>query len=329
MHLREACVRCYASSRILRTTLQNALAIHLDNAPVMDNLSLKDVGRIFYTRDGRTVRLLGFVINSPEGLVGKHSYLVAAQTEDPESGDFYDGHEYTTYGPLYASAPVVAKSEVLTALHEKIAAAKKDLAELHATITSTDTEFLAVQSKIAAHAHLRFVLDYLEGDVLDRPACLTSYGVIRVELLRDIIQYEDAYYKNSKHLKLLTLYGDSKGNLTWKLSHYSDGSGSCGYEIEIADRGITLAEYCVEKYREAINGAIANNDLDKLATYMETCPEALLPEHRNAYQRMYTKRGAQLLVKKAEELAKIAKEIDDLKTKMGDYKHDTNDTDGI
>lgn len=119
--------------------------------------------------------------------------------------------------------------------------AKQDarLRRVEMEIKSAEAERSKIRTKLdglkAIFKQSQLLSKNLEGQVLDTLISVMSgtceYLVIsRGYGVPDIIKFDDALIKNTDYgqyesLKLMTLMGRSDGNLSYRISHYSDGSG--------------------------------------------------------------------------------------------------------
>ena len=115
-------------------------------------------------------------------------------------------------------AEIVRKNELLSNLLDKIHAAQSN-------IRNVENEVAARLKKISAYKGLERIEDWLDGKLTHCVVC--SYGNSwRIsEFTKEFCGASNDYERNKK-LKLLTLFGTHERTAEWKLSHYSDGSGS-------------------------------------------------------------------------------------------------------
>jgi len=146
-----------------------------------------------------------------------------------ESHDYYNDEWSTGLSGRKTFVDAIYLSPPRDLIDESILAANEQLAEIRNSISSGNDEFRTVKADIDALkseleniAPLRNVIDFMNGDF--------KYFALPDEwqgpkILEKNIAFTDEG-EHERDTKLLTLFGKSDGNLTWKLSKYSDGSGS-------------------------------------------------------------------------------------------------------
>lgn len=77
------------------------------------------------------------------------------------------------------------------------------------------------KAEYAKHTALSRIDDFIAGKITH--FVTASYEGVILESLAAGVASTDKY---DRALKLLSLYGDSNGDLQWRINHYSDGSGS-------------------------------------------------------------------------------------------------------
>ncbi|MBC8642099.1 hypothetical protein IAG25_35425 [Caballeronia sp. EK] len=142
-------------------------------------------------------------------------------------------HEHEDYDePIYGSPETwkeVFSSPPTQKLHAEVAEVeaklKTVLDELHAVRAERHAEDAAYQARAALRKQfkqLEKLDDFIAGKITHFLVSEGDYYPPRIEEFESFIKTKDRY---DKQLRLLSLYGDSKGDLTWNLDRYSDGSG--------------------------------------------------------------------------------------------------------
>lgn len=147
---------------------------------------------------------------------------------------FGDGERDIEYGPLvqwhntdiFAAAPKAKLSDEIVTLQEQVAKLKSEISELQRNKREEEKEIAARKDRIKQHEKLKRLDDYLAGKI-------THYVIVRfglpyiAEAAKEYANdYDNSRWENNKKLKLLTFFGNSKGDTEFNLSSYSDGSGS-------------------------------------------------------------------------------------------------------
>lgn len=115
------------------------------------------------------------------------------------------------------------------AVDAEVAKALADLAEIRQQISKTRGELAVAQREAKAeltvlekHPKFTRLIDYLEGRITH--FVVSDYYGPQIKTWDELAVYRED--KRDKGVKLLTLYGDSKGNTEWNLNTYRDGSGT-------------------------------------------------------------------------------------------------------
>lgn len=288
-----------------------------------DTFTVADVGRSFYTASGEKVRL--------EAVLGPDQYdqHVVTRTITIYSGDeVYDevGDMYMV-DRLFRKAPIAKKSEELEDLLKAITAAKIELATVNAKIHETEKNSKEVLKRCAAFPALCLALDYLEGNT-DKWVCVTvNYRSCTLHKLTEYLTYEDAYdYKNRLKLKLLSLFGNTHGQVTWGMSAYADGSGSTT-TLYIFGSDAEAQNFILERVSKEISDALHNGNLWAAKEWADNHPKAATPEQQERLDAFRLDNLKASLVKSAEDVSKATKEFEKIKGELKAAK--TGGTDGL
>lgn len=115
----------------------------------------------------------------------------------------------------------------LVELNAKVDAARLELAGLHKERSTLDNDARDRLARLKQHAALKHLDDYLAGKITHF-VVMPSYGsTVFVKSLADALKSEDMY---AREMRLLSLYGTSNGDLQFKITQYSEGSGGACYE---------------------------------------------------------------------------------------------------
>ena len=227
-----------------------------------------------------------------------------------------------------ANPPIGKKCKELEDLQKQINAAHDTLTALKEEIATTHETEANLLTRVKAYPALRFVLDYLEGDVLDRPCVMDWTGGWKIMPLREALTYKDEYaYRDPNKLRLLSLYGNSNGDLRWNISHYSDGSGNTT-TLYVAENHADAENFLTTRIRDEVAIAIKNDRINYAEQLDTRYPGRTTTEQREKIEnyRLDSLRGR--LVRKAEELRKVQGEFDAVKTELQAKKGEDNVTAG-
>lgn len=154
--------------------------------------------------------------------LGEHGHLVKPQMVDYE-GDCFEG------------APIIWQTAMAdppnSRIEERAAELAAQLSSMHEQITARraelrliDAEYSAAIDRIKAYPAVKRIDDFLGGKITHM--VIRTWGGIQIKTLADALKGGNGDDRYDTSLKLLTLYGDSKGDLQWKVNQYRDGSGS-------------------------------------------------------------------------------------------------------
>ena len=129
-----------------------------------------------------------------------------------------------TLGKIFAAAPREVYDKTIETLDTKIAALESQKRALEEEIRKSKFDETERKKRIMVNAALERIDDFLAGNI--KYIVFGEYDV-RIEPFDQAMRYKDNdYEKVPSQIKLLSLFGDTKGDLAWKLNRYSDGSGS-------------------------------------------------------------------------------------------------------
>lgn len=281
-----------------------------------DTFTVADVGRTFYTPSGEKVRL--------EGVLGPDQYdqYVVTRKVTIYSGDeAYDevGEMYIC-DKLFRKAPIAKKAEELEDLLKAITAAKIELASVNAKIHETEKTSKEILKRCAALPPLQLAVDYLEGNT-DKWMCVViNYGSCTVHKLTDYLTYEDTYdYKNRFKLKLLSLFGNTGGQVTWGMSAYTDGSGST-VQLRVFESTAEAQDFVRQYVTKLIGEALHNGNLWMAKEWADNHPEAISPDQREQLEAFRIDNLKKTLAKRAEEVSAAKEEFEKTKSELQEAK---------
>jgi hypothetical protein len=151
---------------------------------------------------------------------GDHIVKPTMETDEDEP---WEGSP-VTLRKVFSSAPREMYDKNIEALDAKIAKLEDQKHALDEEIRKSKFDETERKKRIKVNSSLKRIDDFLEGKVTH--IVFGEYDV-RIETFDEAIRYkENEYEKIPSKLRLLSLFGNSNGNLEWNLNTYSDGSGS-------------------------------------------------------------------------------------------------------
>lgn len=153
---------------------------------------------------------------------GKH--IVMPMYEYPDGGGF-TGEPFSTSIVFDTDeAPKTRLSKQLDNLDAKLRAKREQLVAMESKATQLQREHNATVAKLKEHAVLKNIEDFLEGRITH--FLVTTDRGAKVSTLAEELEYQEDRYDRHKCFRLLSLYGDSKGDISWNVGGYRDGSGN-------------------------------------------------------------------------------------------------------
>jgi len=143
--------------------------------------------------------------------------------EDPHTGGHFDqeSETITQVYRIYNKPPVEKFSEKVVELTEEVSKLQGEVRSAREERNEMSTEIEAMHSRAKLNDQLKYIFDFLDQKVTH--IVKNSWSGVQVMTLEECIDNDDNW-RDSK--RLVSLFGDSKGNLDWRVNRYSDGSGS-------------------------------------------------------------------------------------------------------
>ncbi len=164
-----------------------------------------------------------YVSEHPSG--AGHICLPWFESRDNDGSPYDWTGDPVTIRVVYSDAQeAVQKSEAKVAeLNAKADALRLELAELQKTKSASDREISERKARITQHEKLRLLDDYIAGKITHFVVAPEYGSTVEVKTVEQALKDND---RHARGIKLLTLYGDSKGDLQFRINSYSDGSGN-------------------------------------------------------------------------------------------------------
>lgn len=170
-------------------------------------------GTEVYSSDGRMGRYVGPVA---------YGHAVEPVFEHDDGPTHYG--DVQSWSHVHLKPPTETLHAECAELQETITRRRVELEAVRMERQALDAELKERQKRFIAHAQLNLLDDFIAGKITHLVIDDTAYG-INIQTAEKALDYQDGdRWVKHKKLKLLSLYGDSKGDLTWGLSSYSDGS---------------------------------------------------------------------------------------------------------
>lgn len=152
-------------------------------------------------------------------------FVVTDCLED-DTGESFQGEPYVV--PAVLDSPCTARvASEYQAVADKLDAARKELAAIREEIRTAESGRQEILARISQKRGLERIDDFLSGRI--RYVVMNQFGRVKVLPLEQCTCEGDDKHRD---LKLISLFGDSNGNVFWRANQYKDGSG-CWHEIDL------------------------------------------------------------------------------------------------
>jgi hypothetical protein len=184
-------------------------------------------GTIVYDRSGHEAR---YVTRLPNGghLVRPRVTYYDGDSEDISYEGVAEWHE------VFLKPPVEVLNAEVAALDAKLEDLRKAIRVRCDEQRVLDAQMATRKDRLKQHEQLAQLDDFIAGKITHFVIKDMGYAVEHCRAIAidtfDHAMKEDTQWSRGA-LKLLTLFGGSKGDLTWRLNRYSDGSGSHHDEV--------------------------------------------------------------------------------------------------
>lgn len=175
-----------------------------------------EYGQRVYLADGTAV---SYITNLPAGHVVTFEVFTGEGDEyGPEVGE-----SALVVADVHAEPPVAAKNEEIAALDAKIAERRQQIAKLREEIAAEERSAKERRASLAKWDGLQTLEDFLAGRITHF-VMQNEYGYCPkiVPFANGMAYIEEG---RAQGMRLLSLYGRSNGDMTWRVNRYYDGSG--------------------------------------------------------------------------------------------------------
>lgn len=272
-----------------------------------------EVRSIAYTRQGRKVHIDAITTDGDYVVSGMNAAVWGEEVYE-ERGETWIERDLT------ATPPVEIFDEDIKARTEKIAELRNKHSELTASVANAEKEVKDRLAKLQKFNGLENLEAFIDGRVTH--VVIDGWSEIKVMGI-DALDYTEtdswSHGRLSKGIKLVVLFGNSKGDLTWNVNQYKDGSGGswqriqpCMSQAEGEEIRRQWALERLEGYRSNIDGAHKRHDL--IAAAVKRCEEygAAVPEDFKVIADAFVEEA------KAKQLAAIEAEIEKHRQKLSE-----------
>lgn len=169
-----------------------------------------EIGMELFTKDGRRVELLAVTTD------GAYVVSQVLRFDDYDGSYGFSRGETTFEEQLWKKAPVTVVDEEIAAAEKRLHEAERLCSEKLSAALNAEREVRDRLAKLSKYKGLEHLEAFIDGKITHF-VDLYSY---------DILTAAQAIERREYGPKLLSLFGDAKGNLSWRVNEYRDGSGS-------------------------------------------------------------------------------------------------------
>lgn len=236
-----------------------------------------------YSADGD---LVSYVAAIPNG------HIVSPLYGDGEEEPRYSSESTYTTKHVSKEPPVEAKTAEIAKLDSQITEKSEQLKTLRQAIAAEEKAAKGRHAELTKWSGMQTLEAFLAGKITHVVA-YTNWSGPKIQTFAECFDYFDSSYsrqwKRPDGMKLLTLFGRSKDDVTWKVNEYYDGSGSntrvfpaTSYEqaVEIA-KGL-WNERLKEFLSKSEENAYPNNDFVELGQKLGCEIPQVLADRRHA-----------------------------------------------
>lgn len=183
---------------------------------------------------------------------GKH--IVMPMYEYPDGGGF-TGEPFSTAAVFITDDAVKTKlSKQVDELDAKLRAKREQLVSMEAKATQLQREQNTILAKLKEHTVLKNIEDFLAGRITH--FLFASTRGAEVKTLAETLEYKESSYDRKCKFRLLGLYGNTNGDITWEVNSYRDGSG----------HNTTVTPFCSEEEALSARDSFLRTELHKRLT---------------------------------------------------------------
>ena len=175
---------------------------------------------IEFKQGERYYNLEGQAVIYAANVDGKHCVRPVLEDED---GELFEG-DITFASKLFTAPPIEHYAKEVSTLTSAIIAKRLELEEVQASLQAAEKEARSRISAIKQHKGLELLEDFLAGRITHLVLC--GCGEIVIQEFSKAIKRTDDWSNPVHQIRLLSLFGKSNGDLSWRLNQYSDDSGN-------------------------------------------------------------------------------------------------------
>lgn len=151
-------------------------------------------------------------------------FVVETYSEDCETGEAYLSGDKKIVTKVFDSPPVAHIAKEYTELQAKLSDIRKQVAAAEKNARDAMPEWNRLTERLSQVPGLQRIADFIDGKFTH--AVVHQYGKVEILSGDDLRVKEDTWKRLPDKIKLITLFGDADGNMTWNISKYKCESSS-------------------------------------------------------------------------------------------------------
>jgi hypothetical protein len=177
------------------------------------------------------------------------SHLVAPEYEGGDYGEPHWGAP-EEWREIFSTPPTVKLEAKVDELDKLITEKREELKRVNKELDECGRKYQEQLKKLKQHLALKRIEDYLDGK-FTHFLQVPGYGAPTLISKDDALKGVDGYDRYNRDMKLLTLFGTTKGDLQWRINRWGDGSGgeTNVYPCESEEEAIAIVR---KLYAEAV-----------------------------------------------------------------------------
>lgn len=176
-----------------------------------------------YLADGRAVEVIQEL---PDG----RGFVVEYLEEDGESGESVPSGQLDIFREVFDNPKLHYINKEFREAEERLQEMQMRLFTMRTEVKEAEQERSRILNKLKQVPALRRLGDFVDGKVTHLVSVL--YKRVHVmEMSECICENDSKYRRKPSRLKLITLWGEDNGDLSFRINHYRDGSSSADHEV--------------------------------------------------------------------------------------------------
>lgn len=227
------------------------------------------IGGEYFTADGQNVRL--------DAITTDGKYVVRMQVwegySDPNDSTPYADGSMQIVERLFHTPPIDKKDARIAQLEQQIRNEEIRLVQIRKEIEGAQKGHTDLIKKLEQIPALQRIADMIDGKFTH--CVIENNGEFFVKTFKEAMSGLEEYERGPGLFKLICLYGNSNGDMLWKINKYRDGSGDWRH-LEVCHSEEEARAALIAQVSERITKAIAQKHtwmLDRLIKSLERIGE--------------------------------------------------------